>query len=158
MKPQSSTLKFLLIALSICALLPGQTPAQHSNSPEPMMADGNNCESNKAYWDLVAVEANRNNSTVIMVAQLGDSEKARRLNMRRLHNLFTYLSYIRGIPSERLIRTEGVRVPGLGRVAVYIGGKLFIVFTVERNEDLQGGSCEEKFSALYYPMSAKRRN
>jgi hypothetical protein len=93
-----------------------------------------------------------------MVAQLGDSDRARRLNHRRLHNLFTYLNYIREIPRDRLIRAEGERVPGLERVAVYINGKLFIVFTVGRNEDLQGGSCEEKFSALYYPMSSKRRN
>jgi hypothetical protein len=30
--------------------------------------------------------------------------------------------------------------------------KLFIVFTLRRNEDLRGGSCEEVLNPLYYPM------
>ena len=151
MKPQFSILKFVLIALAICPCFASQAPAQSSNLTKPITANGNNCESNKAYWDLVAVEANENSSTIIVIARLGDGERARRLNHRRLHNLFTYLNYIREIALERLVRADGERVRGLGRVEAYINGKLFIVFTVGRNQDLQGGELRGRPKFLVLP-------
>jgi hypothetical protein len=102
----------------------------------------------------VAVDAGKQ-GLIILIARLGDGETSRVFNRRRLHNLSTYLNYIREIPNKRIITAEGERVRGSGPVEVYVNGKLMIVFTVGRNQDLAGGECEQTRSSLYYP---KRRS
>lgn len=128
--------------------------AQSVESPTPTIRNDNNCESNKALWDLIDIEAG-NDSPIIIIARLGSGEVSRRFNHRRLHNIRTYLHYIREIPEGRIITAQGERVAGRGRVEVYVGGRLFIVFTVGRNEDLAGGACEETRSLMYYPMQRR---
>ena len=124
-------------------------------SPRPFFSNDNNCESNKSLWDSVAIDAN--DDLIILIARAGDGEAARRVNRRRLHNIYTYLTYIRGIPKERVVKAEGERVSGRGRIDVYLRGEMHMVFTVGRNEDLAGGECELPTSPLYYPMEKRRR-
>jgi len=50
-----------------------------------------------------------------------------------------YLEMTRGISKDRLIVAEGSRVNGPGQVDFYLGGKLFLRFTINRNKDLTRG-------------------
>lgn len=148
------TLYALVISglLIFCAVT--AAAAQQSEITDPIVTNDNNCESNKNYFDYVAVHAEKD-GPIILIARLGDGETLRRFNSRRLHNIFTYLNYIREISKERIVTAEGERVFGRGRVEVYVGGKLMIVFSVGRNQDLAGGDCEPPPSGLYYPGRRK---
>lgn len=127
---------------------------QESRPTKPIVRNDNNCESNKAYFDYVAASAGED-ELIILIARLGDEETSRAYTRRRLYNISTYLNYIREIPKERIIRAEGERIRGRGRVEVYVRGKLMIVFSVGRNQDLAGGDCEQAPRSLYHPMRRK---
>lgn len=142
-----------IVSLLLCVAV--TTNAQDTQSAIPIIRDDNNCESNKAYFDNIAVTAGTD-GLVIIIARLGDGDTSRTYNRRRLHNIRTYLNYIREIIPERIITAEGERVRGRGRIEVYIGGRLFIVFTVGPNQDLAGGECEMRSSDLFYPMRRRR--
>lgn len=135
-------------------VVPVNAAAQQKKPAETIVRNDNNCESNKAYFDYVAVHAGET-EPIILIARLGDGERSRVYNQRRLHNISIYLKVIREIPKGRIVRAEGERVTGRGRVEVYVRGELMIVFGVGRNQDLAGGECEQTRSRLYYPM---RRN
>ena len=138
--------------LMFCAANP--VAAQETKSTGSIVTNDNNCESNKAYFDSVAVAAG-SDGLIILIARLGNGEISGVYNRLRLHNISTYLNYIREIPNKRILRAEGERVRGRGRVEVYVSGKLMIVFTVGRNQDLAGGECESPSSSRYYPMRRK---
>jgi hypothetical protein len=138
--------------LMVCAAL--NTTAQSNGTPKPITVEENNCESNKAWFDYIAVNSKEAN-TIIIIARLGNGEKSRMYNRRRLHNISTYLNYIRDLPKEKIVIAEGKKVSGRGRVDVYVNGKPFIVFTLGRNQDLAGGDCEQAANSLYYPLRRK---
>lgn len=144
-------MRSIAFAFLISLTTASYTVAQSVEFPAPTIRNDNNCESNKALWDLIHIEAG-SDSPIIIIARLGSGEISRRFNHRRLHNIRIYLHHVREIPDDRIITAEGERVRGRGRVEVYIRGRLFIVFTVGRNEDLAGGACEETRSLMYYPM------
>jgi len=79
---------------------------------------------------------------LIVIARLGDGERNRGLNRRRLHNVRTYLSeYVHARAAETIVTAGGERVSGYGRIELYVGGRLFHVLTLPRNGDLLVGSC-----------------
>ncbi|MGH9930593.1 MAG: hypothetical protein ACREA9_15395 [Pyrinomonadaceae bacterium] len=81
--------------------------------------------------------------TIIAIARLGNGERNRELNNRRLHNVRVYLTEFDWHRApEILITAEGDRVMGYGRVELYVRGELFAVLEVRRNQDLLVGSCE----------------
>src|SRR5687767_14940726 len=94
---------YLIVATSI--VLGGNAAARPPQSSPPIFSDDNNCESNKSYWGLIATDSQ--DDLIILIARLGDGERARRLNQRRLHNIYTYLTYIRKIPEARIVRAQG---------------------------------------------------
>lgn len=110
----------------------------------------------KALFDYIDINTPED-ELIIIIARLGNGETSRTYSRRRLHNIHTYLSYVREIPNQRIVTAEGERVRGHGRVEVYSGGRLMIVFTVGRNQDLAGGNCEQVPSNLYYPMRRRAR-
>jgi hypothetical protein len=112
---------------------------------------GSNCESNIAYLDAAHSEAG-DDGLVIAVARLGDGERGRALNQRRLHNLRTYLEKFRKRAGETIVTAEGERVKGLGRVEVYVGGKLAVTLEPGRGQDLHAGSCSasSRQDTLFY--------
>jgi hypothetical protein len=100
-----------------------------------------NCEENISILG-VATQAVDKDGLLIVIARLGDGERNRELNHRRLHNARTYLSeYVRARASETIIIAEGERVAGYGRIELYVGGKLFRVLRLPPNADLLVGSC-----------------
>ena len=81
--------------------------------------------------------------TIIAIARLGDGERNRELNSRRLHNVRMYLTeFDWHRPPQTLITAEGEPLKGYGRVELYVRGVLFAVLQVKRNQDLLVGSCE----------------
>lgn len=102
---------------------------------------------------------------VIIVARLGQGERNRDLNRRRLHNAKTFLTLFGHRASETIITAVGERVEGYGRIELYADGKLFHALTVNANDDLAVGSCsfEGNHPCTYerekklYPCLAKRR-
>jgi hypothetical protein len=99
------------------------------------------CETNISVLSA-AHGATGKDGLLIVIARLGGEERDRNLNRRRLHNVRTYLSeYVNARPAGTIITAEGEAVSGLGRVELYVAGKLFHVLTVPRNGDLIVGSC-----------------
>jgi hypothetical protein len=90
--------------------------------------------------DLVAQRAGQEDF-IIIIARLGTKETSLKLNRERMQLLADYLGNTRGVPKQRIVLAEGERVRGLGRVEIYLGGRLFTVFTINRNKDL-GRGCE----------------
>jgi hypothetical protein len=78
---------------------------------------------------------------VIMIARLGNGERRRELNRRRLHNARTFLTEFGQRAPQTIVTAEGERVDGYGRVELYIGGKLFHVLMSYPNADLPVGAC-----------------
>lgn len=115
--------------------------AQNTQELERYLQYGNNCESNIIRLQNIDNAAGKD-GLVIAVARLGDGERTRDLNRRRLHNIRLYLKEIRQRPAETLVMAEGESVRGRGRVEVYVGGKLVDVFILKRGEDLAAGSCD----------------
>jgi hypothetical protein len=125
------SVRIALAALTICCLM-GVTTAQNYQSSEPIII-GNDHESAKAALDLVAQTVN-DGHLIILIGRLGDREYSRRLNRQRLEIAGDYLTATRGVSRERIIRAEGERVRGDGRLEVYLNGKLFMIFKFPRNQ------------------------
>jgi uncharacterized protein YceK len=104
------------------------------------------CESDIAILDAASREAGEN-GLVIVIARLGDGERDRNWNRRRLYNVRTYLTEWDGRRDPKTVITaEGDRVSGYGRIELYVGGKLFHVLLVRRNADLIVGSCTHEIN------------
>jgi hypothetical protein len=117
---------------------------------------GNTCDSNIARldnWDSRAGD-----ELVIAIARLGDGERERVLNRRRLHNVRLYLETVRGRDPKKIVTAEGERAQGRGRVEIYVGGKLADVMGMGRNEDFAAGSFDGtgKLDHLYFSRRARR--
>ena len=138
---RSLPLTVISLALIACGVSQGTAAAQNTQTPEPYIVggsrglDGTNLEETTShYLDLIAKSAGEEKS-IIMIARLGDDEVSRRIILRRLSALSDYFVNTRGIAVGNAITAEGERVRGLGRVEVYVGGKLFVVFRMRRNRD-----------------------
>ena len=131
----------MLSLLIACILFAGPASAQDKTAPIVLeRLDGTRCESTKAMLDLVAQRAGQEDF-IIIIARLGTKETSRKLNRERMQLLADYLGDTRGVPKQRIVLAEGERVRGLGRVEIYLDGRLFTVFTINRNKDL-GRGCE----------------
>lgn len=129
----------MLSLLIACVLFTASTPAQEPSAPIMLERyDGTHCESTKAMLDLVAQRAGQED-LIIIIGRLGTKETSRRLNRERMQLPADFMANTRGIARERMVLGEGERVRGLGRVEIYLRGKLFVVFTINRNKDLSRG-------------------
>lgn len=115
------------------------TAAQRDERFETIITEDSRCELRKLYFDLIDIDA-AEDSTIIIIAKLGSGE-ASRFNRRRLQNIYRYLTYNREIPEERVVTATGQRIRGRGRIEVYVNGRLFVVFILNRNQDLIEEDC-----------------
>src|SRR5712692_1766568 len=75
----------------------------------------NRCEGNNS--DLAgANQMAQADGTIIAIARLGDGEKSRNLNRRRLHNVRAFLAEFWHRDPNTVVTAEGTRVEGYGRV------------------------------------------
>lgn len=119
----------------------------------------NDCEPNRDRLDDIHSAAGKE-GLIILVARLGDGEKLRSLNNRRLHNALVYLNEFLLRPMSTIIVTQGERVTGRGRVEIYVGGKLIDAFGMKTGEDFFLGTCEwgsEADKNLYDSRRTKKR-
>lgn len=131
----------LTIVISLLLVLPTQTRTQSNvvalekyrwALPERPL----NCETNLQHLEalkvMVANQSNRD-GILIMLARLGDGERRRDLNRRRLDNVRDGLTNTLGIDERRIIVGQGQRVRGYGRVEFYLEGRMVGVLPVNRN-------------------------
>jgi hypothetical protein len=150
---------FMLILLpyprSISFPIYAHPPLQQQTSHlEPI--EITNCELTILMLDSLAKELE--DGVVIAVARLGDGERNLKMNSRRLHNIRAYLTKFlqtNRLLDQQVITAVGERVKGLGRVEIYMQGKLYGVLAVTRNKDLTVGLCEGKGNELFYPWHQK---
>jgi hypothetical protein len=136
----------LLILVTGCF----DTHAQEEQPKKPA-----NCESDISYLDAASGRAG-DDGLIIVIARLGDGERNREVNRRRLYNVFTYLTEWDGRRKpESIVTAEGERVSGYGRIELYVGGKLFHTLLVHRNGDLIVGSCTYEINS---PSEQQREN
>jgi hypothetical protein len=124
--------------LSLVVLILVAHPAAAQSSETELKP--NNCE-----YDISTLTAAHrtagNDGLIIMIARLGNGERRRELNQRRLHNAQIFLVEFGNRASNTIITAEGERINGYGRIELYIAGKLFHIIAVRRNADLLVGAC-----------------
>lgn len=133
MAKSMANIKLIVIALVIC-VTPGHAAAHCAEVSEPRIINGGNYESTIAELDLIAQTVGED-KLIIMIARVGNREPARSLNRLRLQAVRDYLKFTRAISEQRIVTAEGDPVRGLGRVEVYLDGKLFTVFTLPRKRN-----------------------
>jgi hypothetical protein len=118
----------------------------------------NGCEYNSARLFNLDQSAGKG-TLIIAIARRGKNEGSQVLSRRRLHNLRTYLVEFLKRNSETIVTAEGDPVAGLGRIEVYVSGKLAEIFEMRRNEDFFVGSCEDSTEEdkLLYDSRRSRR-
>jgi hypothetical protein len=75
------------------------------------------------------------NTPVIVIARLGDRERAQSLSWKRLATVRDYLLYGANL-KNKLVLATGERTKGHGCIEVYIAGKLCFRFGVHRNRNV----------------------
>jgi hypothetical protein len=132
--------KLIITTLAVCGSISGHTWAQHTRASDPIIlgetdgVDGTDCETTKALLDLVAINSGTDR-TIIIIATHGRREPSRRINGRRLAQLRSFLEMTRGISKQRIITAVGERAGDAGRVEMYVGGELKVIFKMKRNKD-----------------------
>ena len=129
---------WLLLTLFACLATAQEKPvpsAAQSSEPVPT-----NCEYNISILTGAHRQAG-DDGLIIMIARLGNGERRRELNQRRLHNARTFLVEFGSRSPDTIITAEGERVAGYGRVEFYVDGKMFSALAVGRNDDLRVGAC-----------------
>jgi hypothetical protein len=131
-----------VILFAFCSVLSNHAFAQSDQPLEPRVVVGVDChdeEHTKALLDDAAINAGKD-KTIILIARLGTGERSRKLNRLRLLIARGYLMENRGVPKDRVITAEGERVRGLGHVEIYVGGRLHVLFKMNRNKGFGGCS------------------
>lgn len=138
----------------------GVSAGQRSDSEQTQWHDG---ERNAYVLDDIrnaalgigagGINAPRIEGSIIIVVHLGVAELSRLRNWRRLHNVRGYLVE-HGIPPERIVTAEGVASRSRATVEIFLGGRLRLTITADRNKDIHVDCCGE-FSQ-YYPWHRGR--
>ena len=69
-------------------------------------------------------------SFIIVVARVGDGEKSRSLNLKRLRSAIPYLESRAG---NKIVAASGEKLRGYGRLELYVSGKLLYVIAFPKN-------------------------
>jgi hypothetical protein len=115
----------------------------------------NYCEEHSAFLDVISQDAllgAGKDGVLIAIARLGAGESRKDLNRRRLENVRVYLR--KRLPEGKLVVATGERVNGLGRVEVYLSGKLVESLLANPNKDLCVDCCE--IDESYYPYRKEK--
>jgi hypothetical protein len=130
----------------------GLGQARISNPSKP-----GTCETHSAILDTTrneVVYGAAKDSLVIAIARLGDGETSRDLNRRRLYNLRVHWNDYK-LPAGTLVTAQGERVKGLGRIELYVAGKLFDMLVPKPGKDLCVDCCDP--DKRLYPYRATWR-
>jgi hypothetical protein len=125
------------ISLLLCLAAVSLVTAQTEGELKPVLGMAHTCEEAKALLDLTRNDVG-NEGVIVLVARLGDREVSRRLNRQRLFNVWSYLHHAGGFPANRLVKAEGDRVRGFGRMELYAKGRLMLILPAKRQGDIVG--------------------
>ena len=90
------------------------------------------CEGAAARLDFAVIDTKKiEGGYLIVVARLGDGELSTRLNQTRLTVIKEYI--LRRGSDLKYVLAQGARVKGLGRVEVYVGGRLKEIMPYKKN-------------------------
>lgn len=102
-----------------------QGPTEGTPSSEPIT-----CESFASLLENAAVEwLKQENTYFIVIVRLGDRERPHLAKSR----LTSIRKYLQRYNSKLILTAEGERTKHLGRVELYVGGKLQTVISINRN-------------------------
>lgn len=129
-------IKVVVTTIVFCSTAVSHSALQYQRTKPlpPAIYNGNSNEDAKLGLDDTAATAGEN-KLIIMIARLGNKESSRNLSRRRLQTARDYLKYTRSIAEQRIVTAEGEPVNGQGRVEVYIGGNLHMIFMMGRNKN-----------------------
>jgi hypothetical protein len=134
-----------VIAIVIAHLFLHSLVSGQSKPLAQMVVEGNasSCESNAASFDNLAGFLRSTEERLFVIARLGDGERSRDLNRRRLHNVRTYFKD--GWPQidpKRFVYANGDPVEGEGQVQFYLGSTLIQVSLIKRRKDICVDCCD----------------
>ncbi len=142
-----------LLRLALIFLLLSFATSANAQSTRPKEFEPSGEVANSILND-VTHQAKSIDKPIILIARLGTGETLRKWNLRRLHNVASRL-YV----DKQILKTEGERITGKGRVEIYVDGNLLYSLLALRNKDLAVDCCE-LFSDLYpwYKPIKTRKN
>lgn len=129
----------LLLIIFGTAVAQGTVESSAAQTSQMEMKPGD-CEYNVSIL-TAAHNAAGADGLVIVIARLGNGERRKEFNRRRLHNVRTFLTEFGNRAAQTIITATGERAGGYGRIELYVGGKLFHVLMIRPNDDLAVGSC-----------------
>jgi len=101
---------------------------------DPLLQVPRNCEDAILYLDEALLAWLQARDTyIIVIARLGTGERSGRLNRQRLSGIEQFLTG--RVPEVRYVTAEGSRVNGLGRVELYVSGRLLRTMPIRRNSE-----------------------
>ena len=154
---QSQFLFFLRLALLLAFLF---TTASAQNQTDVIELESAGCEIDELNFSIVE-NASRNirtgNGFLIAIARLGDGDKARSLNQKRLNATKQWLVGKAEFPANKLILAEGEKVTGNGRVEFYVGGVLTHVIYPKPNFGLCWECCNPQPEDFIPRRKSKRK-
>lgn len=90
------------------------------------------CEGAAARLDFAVIDTKKlEGAYLIIIARLGTGETSSRLNLVRLAVAEEYV--LRRGSDLKYVLAQGTRVKGLGRLELYVGGKLKEILPLEKN-------------------------
>ena len=90
------------------------------------------CEGAAARLDLAVINTGKlEGAHLILVARLGSGEVSRTLNQTRLKSVEQYV--LRRGADLKYVLAQGSKIKGLGRIEVYVGGKLAEIMPLRKN-------------------------
>jgi hypothetical protein len=116
------------------------TFAQSRREPRGFISRGGTCESNAASFDALHALV-QDNSSIIAIAKLGNSENSTIYNLRRLKAIKEYFSQTHPEYYKILVTAHGERIKGRGQVEIYVNGVLDLVFEFSPKQDFKIGNC-----------------
>lgn len=119
-----------MVALLDVSLFAQQKP--HEQTDRPLDQWPMECEGAAANLDFAVIDTKKlEGAYLIIIARLGAGEVSRRLNRSRLAVAEEYV--LRRGSDLKYVLAQGERVKGLGRLELYVGGKLYDIMPLKRN-------------------------
>lgn len=107
---------------------------------------GDNCEQSSA--KLVGVRTLfkdiDSEQKIILIANLGRKERNSFLNKRRLFSVTAYLQMMK-VEKNRIVTANTDKSTGLGKVEIYIQGRLVEIIYARRDADIPVGKCDNDY-------------
>lgn len=162
-------MKKIVLAVIFCSLLGCAAQAQQQDAlPTVKLSDYEkygpaHCADRSAALDAIH-QKTPPDQMIIVVARPGGGDVRPDLSLRRLRNARAFLTEYLEPPGRRDPKTigmvEGDRVEGLGRLEVYVGGRLVWVLMARPDRDVDFGNCyppDESFirKRVYDPCRVK---